>query len=277
LGGLLEDYAGGHEWVDIGLIQEDRNFRLLEGGKFNCFKFQKGSQSSISDVKKALFKRPLYAGASLNLQDLSKSLLFIRQKFQRTMGDEMQASITGLISSILPDGNTLKQCIEDLSSSSSKYNFNNMLYESSGLCDQTKCLSTAQVDICIDGCFPFCGPSAHMYNCPDCKKPRYQHCCYECVNVETGELICNHKRVPVRVMFYNSIHDRIKYLLDSDMGRLFDYPNHRRGCQEGYVDDVYDGTAWKAFQRELQPGEELIGIQACTDGADMFNFSGESE
>jgi hypothetical protein len=189
------------------------------------------------------------------------------------MGDELMAGITGLVGSCIPGPNVFDEyASECCKESRSKYFLNKLVFESSGLAGD-KALVSGRVDICANGCFLFCGESSDMVECPVCYTPRYKHCSRSCIN--HGILICSHRRVGSRNLYYNTLRDRLMKLRDSDVGRLFDYPFERRPCEEGYVDDIYDGTAWKSLQAELDVDEELIGIQMCTDGADMFNFSGK--
>jgi hypothetical protein len=109
---------------------------------------------------------------------------------------------------------------------------------------------------------------------------RYEECGLSCLR--GGVLVCSrkhhephlkHSRTPRRRMYYCAIRDGIQCLVDGDLRRLFSYPLDRHKPMAGYVDDIYDKTSWKKCQDMLSPNEELLGIQACTDGADMFNFS----
>jgi hypothetical protein len=265
----------GADWEDyaVDLSSHDRSRNILEGGNFQCFPCQVETGEGMErEMKNILFQKPLYKDATFSLQDFAKGILLLRLKYQRSMGDDMMAGIAGFISSILPKSNACQQYIKSFGGTNTKYHVQKMVFESSGLSGSSQ-LTTAQIDVCENGCYPFCGQSSDSFICPVCYIPRYKSCRPHCVSRD-GSLICDHARVPRRTMYYMTIRDRVSYLLNGDFGRLFDYPKDRNFPMEGYVDDVYDGTGWKAFENELSPGEELIGIQACTDGADMFNFSG---
>jgi hypothetical protein len=266
-----EQYEGDNE--DLGRIRG-----LLRGGEFGTFAFQNvtGARLNLLDKKDSYWKSPLFPGSKCTVSEYSKALLFLRQKFHRQMGDELMAGITGLVASCLPEPNMFDAYSEECCGGShSKYHLNKLVFESSGLAGE-KALISGRVDICENGCFPFCGESADMFMCPVCSTPRFRKCTPSCVDPDTGFLDCDHPRIGRRNTYYNTIRDRVMLLLDYDLGRLFSYPYDRRPCEDGYVDDVYDGTAWKNLQANLDADEELIGIQMCTDGADMYNFSGKN-
>jgi hypothetical protein len=262
---------------------------LLQGGNFRSFVCQRlTGDSTMRYTKSKLFKMPLYKDSDCTLEDFSKGLLFLRQKYQRLMGDDLMAGIAGFVGSILPPSNALHKFISKCGKSSSKYYWSKMIFESSGL-GGCQILGTAEVDVCINGCFPFCGESNDIFRCPKCHVMRYVECSPLCLR--GGCLICapsgkqphppffpqpRHKRTARRRMYYCRIRDRIQVFVDGDLRRLFSYPFDRRKPMDGYVDDIYDGSCWQGFQSKLGVGEELIGIQACTDGADMFNYSGKS-
>jgi hypothetical protein len=248
---------------------------LLRGGEFGTFAFQNRSSNRYGNahLTEEILKKPLFPGSKSTLAEFSKGLLFLREKFHRSLGDEMMAGITGLVASSLPEPNVFDEYAEVCCSGSrSKYHLNKCIFESSGLAGEQSLVS-GRVDICANGCFPFCGESADMMECPVCSTLRYKQCTRACI--EEGVLICKHPRIGCRDLYYNTIRDRLMKLRDSDVGRLFDYPKDRRPPENGYVDDVFDGTAWKSLEGLLEDDEELIGIQMCTDGADMFNYSGK--
>jgi hypothetical protein len=278
--------------LDVGMDWEEcdeypteggRSVNLLQGGNFKSFVCQRlTGDSLLLYTKNTLFKMPLYKDSDCTLEDFSKGLLFLRQKYQRLMGDDLMAGIAGFVGSILPPSNALHAYISKCGSSNSKYFWTKMIFESSGLAGCTV-LGTAEVDVCINGCFPFCGESNDIFRCPKCHVMRYEECGPSCLR--GGVLVCGrlhpephlkHARTARRRMYYCAIRDRIQCLVDGDLRRLLSYPWDRRKPMEGYVDDIYDGTSWKTFEDLLSPGEELLGIQACTDGADMFNYSGKS-
>lgn len=273
-----EPFEPDLQWADFENYPDEsgRCKDLLRGGEFGTFSFQNQGfdRYELIDKKTKLGNSPLFAGSKCTVSEFSKGLLFLRQKFHRQMGDELMAGISGLVASCLPDPNVFdeysKKCCRG---SKTKYHMNKFIFEASGLSGE-KALVSGRVDICDNGCFPFCGESADIFICPVCNTPRYTKCSISCIDEDSSLLKCSHPRSGRRHMYYNTIRDRVIRLLDSDVGRLFSYPLDRRPCEDNYVDDIYDGTAWKGLQSLLENDEELIGIQMCTDGADMYNFSG---
>ena len=79
-----------------------------------------------------------------------------------------------------------------------------------------------------------------------------------------------------RYCHYLPIRDRITKIIKSEIGLFLQYPVLRRAPVHGYLDDIYDGSNFKYFNSLMLPGEVLIAIQICWDGADLYNHSGKS-
>ena len=64
--------------------------------------------------------------------------------------------------------------------------------------------------------------------------------------------------------------------LNSDMWKLFHYDEYRYCYPDETMSDVYDRDAWKYFEMLMGEGEKFIGLRFCSDGFDMFNYTGKS-
>jgi hypothetical protein len=113
--------------------------------------------------------------------------------------------------------------------------------------------------------------------------------------------LCSHPQIPVRTFFYLSVRDRVEKLLNSDLRNLFYYEKFRyKSTTDDFVEDIYDSKVYKKMKSLIPPQGELIflqvnskafinndtvlchvssisqRVQVCWDGADMFNYSGNS-
>jgi hypothetical protein len=160
--------------------------------------------------------------------------------------------LKGTIASFLPNGNPLVSAINE-NKINTQYRMNQLIKKGAS---RTKQMPHYKVQVCRGGCITYCGNNSTADAC----------------------VVCNLRRssLPMRYMFYLPIRDRIIQLLLSDIGKFMSYPTLRRRPQPGYMDDVYDGTCYKHFQSIMENGVELIAIQVCWDGADLFNHSGKS-
>ena len=132
------------------------------------------------------------------------------------------------------------------------------------------------VDTCPKGCTPFWKDSLNVNVCPHCTSCRWRHCSITCVD-EEGGLICEHKRKPARNFYYLSVRDRIKKLLRSHLKKLFHYESIRyKSTNDDFVEDIFDSDTYKHFKSLVPRDGQLIFLQVCWDGADMFNYSGKS-
>ncbi len=113
-----------------------------------------------------------------------------------------------------------------------------------------------RIQVCQAGCITYCGVNEHATECGVCHLSK--------------------NTIPPRFMFYLPIRDRIIRLLQSDIGKFMQYPKLRRPPRPGYMDDIYDGSCFKHFQSIMENDVELIALQVCWDGADLFNHSGKS-
>ena len=53
------------------------------------------------------------------------------------------------------------------------------------------------------------------------------------------------------VVYYFPLRDRIRSLLISDLKRFLTYSTIRRPPSEGFIEDIYDGSNWKWFERQM--------------------------
>ena len=60
------------------------------------------------------------------------------------------------------------------------------------------------------------------------------------------------------------------------MWKLFHYNEYRYCYPNDTMSDVYDGEVWKYFEMLMAEGEKFIGLRFCSDGFDMFTYSGKS-
>jgi hypothetical protein len=168
-----------------------------------------------------------------------------------------------------PD-NIFKQCLGEAPSTYQ------LLQVMQNLADMTDNLRTFKFDTCPDGCLPFYRDDKLLNCCSQCDKPRWKHCTDECFD-EEGVKLCDHAKISSRVVYYMSIEDRMRKLLNSDVQMMLKYPTYRKKSSvDGIVQDVFDTETYKAFEDIVPEGGVLIYVQVCWDGADMFNFSGKS-
>jgi hypothetical protein len=66
-------------------------------------------------------------------------------------------------------------------------------------------------------------------------------------------------------------------LLKSDMRNLFQYEAFRYQSENAsFVEDIFDSSTYKKLKSLIPDDCRIIFLQACWDGADMFNYSGKS-
>ena len=91
--------------------------------------------------------------------------------------------------------------------------------------------------------------------------------------------MCDHASAgaPKRILFYNSVADRLITLLNSDVGNFFSYLKLRPKVLDPFTyNDIFDGSVWKWFDKNKPVGSTLIGIQMCWDGAQVFDPTSKS-
>ena len=144
------------------------------------------------------------------------------------------------------------------------------------MADMQNTLRTFKFDTCVDGCTPFFKDTVLVHQCISCNKPRWKSCKNTCVDGE-GDKICRHPATPVRSVYYMPVEDRLRKLLRSDIRNLFKYPVYRhKSSGDGLVQDFFDSTTYLDFNAIAPDDGEMIYLQVCWDGADMFNHAGKS-
>ena len=111
------------------------------------------------------------------------------------------------------------------------------------------------IEACRKGCCAYIGHLSDSSVCPFCK--------------------CSNDKSMNASIYYFPLFDRLVGVITSDLRRFLDYENLRPQPCPGFVEDTYDGSQWKWFKNQMDPGEILIGLTFCWDGADMFNKSGK--
>ena len=132
------------------------------------------------------------------------------------------------------------------------------------------------VDTCKQGCLPFWKDNFNLDACSNCNTIRWRHCSQNCRN-NHGDLDCEHDKKAARKFYYLSIRDRITKLLRSELKKLFMYETLRyKSTNDEFIEDIFDSDTYKHFKSIVPLNGELIFLQVCWDGADMFNYSGKS-
>lgn len=58
---------------------------------------------------------------------------------------------------------------------------------------------------------------------------------------------------------------------------MFQYEQYRhKSTDDNFVEDIFDSATYSKFKTLIPVGGQLIFLQVCWDGADMFNYSGKS-
>ena len=103
---------------------------------------------------------------------------------------------------------------------------------------------------------------------------RWKSCVAGCVNPLDGAMACNHNLKKSRDFYYLSVRDRLTVLLQSDLKNLFQYETYRyRSSRPTFVEDIYGSSSYSDLKSILPPNSNLIMLQICWDGADMFNYA----
>ena len=192
--------------------------------------------------------KPLYDGCLWKVMDLV--LLIEMFKVVGKLGDGFENCLLGLIASVMPVPNVLASQFQ--ATTKSNYFFQKILKSGHS---KFKKMRVFSIPACRKGCCAFIGNLSDAESCPKCNLP----------NDSTSN----------DVVYYFPLFDRLVGLITSDLKRFLVYENIRQTPSPGYLEDVYDGTTWKWFKDQMGPGEVLIGLTFCWDGADMFNKSGK--
>jgi len=142
------------------------------------------------------------------------------------LGDGLENVILGLISSILPNNNTLANKISQ--TSKSNYFFQETIKSGHSMFPKNRIF---EISACRKGCCAFIGPLLVEEFCPICDLP--------------NDPLQN------EIIYYFPLEDRLRSLLQSDLKRFLNYPNLRVPPGAGYIEDVYDGSRWKWFENEM--------------------------
>ena len=211
-------------------------------------------QSGVSPEMDPIFNEPLYEGSDLTLEDA----LFIIEMIKSTnnFGDTNESIVLGMLGSFMPKDNLIRKIMAE--KSGSIYHFQNLLKKSQLHFQKS---SVHKILVCKKGCTAFVGPNENLNRCGECNY------LFNVLDISK-----------YNYMYYMPLKDRLISLLLSDLKNLFYYPILRSKTDTNFIQDTYDGSTWKYFERQMnkQNGEMLIGLQWCWDGADAFTFSGKS-
>jgi hypothetical protein len=236
-------------------VKSDTLSEILFNNPLLTDNYLSGSELVQSNIRNEIpmFNEPLYEGANFSLEDLLLILELI--KCSNNFGDTNESIILGLLGSFLPKGNLIYKLLSE--TSGSIFYFQKLLKR--GATGFDKC-SIHKIILCSKGCSAFVGAKQYNSRCSTCFEITTD------ININT------------KYMYYLPLKDRLIKLLLSDLRNLFHYPELRSKGNEAFVEDTYDGSCWKSFDRVMDKGkgEKLIGLQWCWDGADAFTFSGKS-
>lgn len=236
---------------DITLVNPRPFHSLLDS--FKC-----PAEMTVTQSLKELGDRPLYEGSDFLLQDFAR-FVFYMKACNASVGDRLFASIVGYIGAFLPKPNVLG---EALGESPTMYSTLKLLHSAADVPDD---LSSYKIDTCACGCLPFTGNIRMADRCPTCEGPRWKHCSRTCFD-EWGSKLCKHANVPVRMLYYMPMRDRIEKLLLSDMHHLFHYEDYRHKCSnDDFVEDIFDSRTYKTFKDIIPRGDRLIFLQVNND------------
>jgi hypothetical protein len=255
----------------------------------SCFEFS-FDQSATST--------PLCDGSPYSAKDVCRFLLHMKN-CNAVIGDRLFASIVGSIAALLPEGNVSRSHVSHIPS---MYNILKLVSQYADLPRDVKVL---KIPVCKNGCRSFRKDIAGHNCCPDCGTVRWECWSQECLSAN-GQLQCKHEKkvsgekdflfmphiymfmtgyvLLCRIMhyigrslFYLSVRERITKLLRSTLHNMFYCELYRyKSTDESFVEDIFDSTTYRDFKSLVPNGGNLIFLQVCWDGADMFNYSGKS-
>ncbi len=142
------------------------------------------------------------------------------------MGDGLENMILGLISSLLPNDNAIAEKLK--STSRSNYFFQQTIKSGH---KKFKKLPVYAIQACRKGCCHFIGANTQAEICSKCDNDN---------DIEANEVI-----------YYFPLRDRLRRLLLSDLKRFFTFSEIRRPPADDFIEDIYDGSTWKWFQRQM--------------------------
>jgi len=224
---------------------DDDSCYYLEG----AIEFQSGCNLKPDLDCVNFLSQSLFEGSEHTIQDIM--VLIELYKAFTHIGDINESFLLGIIASVLPQNNLLARCLKK--SGFTSYFFQKLINFGTTLIP--KC-SIYKVPVCSGGCMAYVGLNKDATMCN----------------------VCNTLRPPVisHYFYYLPIKERLLALLKSDLFKLFYYPTNRKVPSASFREDIFDGTAYKWFESQMQPNQFFIGLQFCWDGADVFNFSGKS-
>jgi hypothetical protein len=251
LGDLLHDPmdSDSSSWSSQDSVINDEDLNLLNNLSFNLIiNGAKLIQGPTLIEESNWTTTLLYKGTKWKVEDLM--LVLEMFKVMGKMGDGFENCILGLIASILPADNSISA--ELLSSENTNYFFQKSIKLGH---QKFQKMRIYEVQACRKGCCLFLGDNLEADICPVCLK--------------------NNDANQNEIIYYFPIVDRLVKLLTSNLIKLFSYEFQRKQPEDGFLEDVYDGSTWKWFMDQMGNNEVLIGLQFCWDGADMFNKSGK--
>jgi len=142
------------------------------------------------------------------------------------MGDGLQNVILGLISSLLPNNNSISKKLN--STSKSNYFFQETIKSGH---KSFKKLRIYEIPACRKGCCHYIGANIEEDMC--------QHCLQD--NDENKN----------DIIYYFPLRDRLRRLLFSDLKRFFTYCDIRRPPAPDFIEDIYDDSTWKWFIQQM--------------------------
>lgn len=241
------DFEQEHNSVDFDndddSIHEDVSY--LDG----AIEFQSGGNSIIDEECAKFLKQSLFEGSEHTMQDVM-ILLELYKAFTH-IGDTNESFLLGIIASVLPRNNLLARCLKKTGFTS--YFFQKLISFGTSLITHS---SIYKVPVCIKGCMAYVGLHKEASMCNVCQTSRPS--------------LITHS------FYYFPLKERLVTLLKSDLFKFFHYPTSRKVPSSTFREDIFDGTAYKWFEDQMQENQYFIGIQFCWDGADIFNFSGKS-
>jgi hypothetical protein len=259
--------SSSEEAADVNIFDEDCNVDKDINSDFNldediddieksflfyldgAITFQSGSTENDDSDCINFLSQSLFPGSEHTVQDVMV-LIELFKAFTH-IGDINESFLLGIIASVLPHNNLLARCLKKNGFTS--YFFQKLI--NFGTILIPKC-SIYKVPVCSKGCMAYVG--LH----------KESTMCYVC-NTEKPSSMKHY-------FYYFPIKERLLALLNSDLFKFFNYPKSRQSPSASFREDIFDGSAYKWFESQMEPNQFFIGLQFCWDGADIFNFSGKS-
>jgi hypothetical protein len=161
------------------------------------------------------FKDPLFHGSPYSAQDFCRYIIALKNS--NKMGDHAFAATVGSVLSFIPEENFFKTYLKKQPSVYSVLSIIDMV------ADVHKPLRTYKFHTCSVGS---CIHKKDSNFCDCSGECRWINCSSACFDDE-GQVVCSHVQEPVNCFWYMPVRDRLKCLLDSDIGKLFQYEKVR--------------------------------------------------